>query len=94
MWYEKIYVKDPDALLDFSIDWSGWLKSGENISTVTWTVPPGIVEAVSTHDDTSMTIWLSGGTAGEDYAITGSIITTASPARQDERTFLVTVRER
>ena len=86
------YPKDPDATLDYLIDWSDWLDD-DTISTSTWTVADGITqEAGATKTATTTTVWISGGTAGMSYAVTNHIVTTAG--REDDRTFVVRVRER
>jgi hypothetical protein len=86
------FKKDPDAVLDYGIDWSDWLYSSDVISTSTWTVPAGITQDDESKGDTSTIIWLSGGTAGECYEIANKIVTT--DGRTDERTFEVLVEER
>jgi len=94
--YDATFTKDPDAVLDYTRDWKAtsdpWLADAETISTSTWVVPSGITEDSSTNDDTTTTIWLSGGTDGTDYEITNRITTSAS--RTDDRTFRIQVRER
>lgn len=88
------YVKDPADALDFEVDWDTWLATGETIAAVDWTVPAGIVEPASPTTEptgTTATIWLEGGTAGEDYDI-GCRITT-NQGRIVERSFTVLVRE-
>lgn len=95
--------KDPDAVLDYKFDWkaetngngdSDWLASGETISTRTVTVDSGITKDSDalTDTNTSVTVWLSGGTDGADYEVACKIVTSAS--RTDERTAKVPVRER
>ncbi len=66
--------KDPDSVLDYSIDWSQWL-AGDTIVSSIWTVTLGIAKDSDTNDTTSTTIWVSGGTAGTTYALTNRIIT-------------------
>lgn len=66
--------KDPDEVLDYELDWSARLSSGETISTSTWIVPDGIVEDSSSKTDSVTKIWLSGGTAGS-YSFTNRIVT-------------------
>ncbi len=92
--------KDPEAELDFGIDWSSWLATSETISTSTWTVPTGII--VSTDSDhtgdpnipggTDTKVWLTGGTAGTDYLVVNTIVT--NQYRTDQRTICVKVRDR
>ena len=72
----KTFNKDPSAVLDFSIDWSGWLASGDSISTSTWSVATGITDdGGSTNVAGVTTVWLSGGTAGSAYDVTNTIVT-------------------
>jgi len=99
------FIKDPHAVLDFVFDWapltnstsggtSDWLASGETISTKTITAATGItVDSSSITDtNTSVTVWLSSGTAGTTYAVACKIVTSAS--RTDERTINIRVENR
>lgn len=88
------FVKDPSAVLDYKFDWSDWLASGETIISKTITAEDGItVDSSSIEDDaTSVVVWLSGGTATENYEVTCQITTSAG--RTDERTAKWYVRER
>jgi len=89
----KAFVKDPDATLDYSIDWGPWLQN-DIIQTSTWIVDSGIsiVPASESFDDTVTTVFLTGGSANEKYNVTNRIETQGS--RTDERSFLVRVRDR
>lgn len=84
------FVKDPQAKLDYKIDWSDWLDA-DTISTSTWTVPTGITGSNMSKTATTTTIWLAGGTAGTTYSVTNHIITAVS--REDERTIKIKVKE-
>lgn len=84
-------VKDPDAVLDYQIDWSSWLATGETISSSDWVVQTGITENSASNTTTTATIWLSGGAAGVTYTVTNRIVTTAS--RTNDRSLYITVRE-
>lgn len=86
------YVKDPDAVLDYQLDWSAWLPDGDTIVTSTWIVQDGIVKDSDSHTDTAATVWLSGGTLGTTYAVTNRISTVEG--RTDDRTIRITVRDR
>ena len=99
----SFFTKDPNAVLDYVFDWaastngtgsSDWLATAETISTKTITSTTGItVDSSSiTDSNTSVTVWLSGGTAGVNYEIACKIVTSAS--RTDERTITIMVRER
>lgn len=84
------FTKDPEAVLDYSIDWSRWL-AGDQIVTSTWTVD-GLEKVSDTQTATKTTVWLRGGTAGESYTVTNRI--TTSGGRTDDRSFLVRVEDR
>lgn len=92
------YDKDPDATLDYSIDWSPWLPSGDAIDSATWTSSdaalvmlsdaphaPSVVAGIAT-------VWISGGVAGTRYRLTCQVETTAG--RVDERTIVIAVADR
>lgn len=85
-------IKDPSAVLDWMFDWSDWLASGETIISHTITVDTGITNDSSTEDDGKVTVWLSGGTAGENYKV--ACLVTTSAGRTDERTIWIKVVER
>lgn len=87
--------KDPDAILDYSFDWEteDWLAAGESVSSYVVTVD-GVT--LSTHSRTGgiVTAWVSGGTVGEVASITCQITTDSVPARTDQRTVYLKIRER
>lgn len=87
-----LYIKDPNARLDYAVDWSSWLSDGETISDSDWTVPAGIVEDDTDVTTTKATVWLTGGTAGQSYAVTNRI--TTSDGRIDDRSIQIVVRDR
>lgn len=86
--------KDPNAILDYKIDWSSWLKVGDTLTASSWTIPPGLVKTQDTFDDTSATVWLSGGKTGQSYMVTNRISTASNPSRVDDRTIRIDVVER
>jgi hypothetical protein len=67
--------KDPDETLDFVMDWSERLASGDEITASVWTDPDGIVTASDSMTTTTTTLWLSGGTLGETYTFTNTVTT-------------------
>ena len=89
----KGFVKDPDATLDYSIDWSPWLD-GDLITASDWVAEAGltIVPGSKTYTDTVTTVYVSGGTAGQEYELTNTISTQGS--RTDERTITIRFRNR
>jgi len=86
------FVKDPDATLDYTVDWSSWMAESDDIASSEWTVPAGITKESDTYDDDSATIWLSGGSAGSSYEITNRI--TTEDGRLEDRTLVIVVMER
>jgi hypothetical protein len=87
------FFKDPDAVLDFAVNWATWLAAdSDTISTSTWTVPTGITEDSESETTTVATIWLSGGTAGVKYDLVNEIVTAGG--RTANRTIRIHVMER
>ena len=87
--------KDPDATLDYAMDWSRWLAAGDSIASAVWVVPTGLTEPSSPGQSVTGTraiVWLSGGTAGETYLIPCQVVTTQG--RVEERTLPLKVVDR
>lgn len=85
------FIKDPDAVLDYTINWSDWLD-GDTISTSDWTVPTGITKTTDSETSTTTTVWLSGGTVGTTYNMINRIVTDGG--RTEDRTIAIMVSER
>lgn len=86
------YSKDPDASLQYGFDWSPWLNDGETILSHEIEATTGITVETSSATTTAVTVWLSGGTAGDRYRVTCRITTSAGQI--DDRSFTVSVRDR
>ena len=91
-WGYTTFLKDPDATLDYTVDWSDWLDPNDTISASAWSVPSGLTQVSASYTPTSATIWLSGGTAGQRYDVRNRITTAAG--RIDDRTVRFNVQER
>ncbi|MBI4910310.1 MAG: hypothetical protein HY820_42225 [Acidobacteria bacterium] len=85
------FTKDPNAVLDYTIDWTRWL-AGDQIATSEWLVPSGLTKMADSKTASSATVWLSGGTAGQSYTVTNRIMTSAG--RTEDRSFIAKVEER
>lgn len=85
------FLKDPHAVLDYTIDWTRWL-AGDTISTSEWLVPAELSVTAHTKTTATATVWLAGGTAGESYTVTNRISTDGG--RTEDRSFTVRVEER
>lgn len=82
------FLKDPDATLDYVVNFGKWLPSGDSISTRTVTAATGLTkvsDAIVAGTDASgstvvagaVQIWLSGGTLDAEYPVTCHITTSA-----------------
>jgi hypothetical protein len=85
-------LKDPDATIDITFDWSDWLTDigAAIISDVTFTAV-GVDNADVFHDNTTATIFVSGGTTGVPSTVACKIVTNTTPARTDERTVYIDI---
>lgn len=81
-------LKDPQATLDYSVEWSQWLD-GDTISTSSWTVTTGLNNTSESTTTTKATVWLSGGSIGGVYSAVNTI--TTATGRTDERTITISV---
>jgi hypothetical protein len=87
------YIKDPDATLDYEIDWTDWLN-GDTISSMSYTADSGITveTAMCTETTTSSFLWVSGGTVGESYEVVCRVTTAAG--RIDDRTLKFKIKQK
>ncbi len=77
-------MKDPAEVLDYQIDWSTRLDTSDTITgSATWTVPSGITKDSQGDTTTTSTITLSGGTAGEQYSLSATVVTTGGDTHQE-----------
>lgn len=90
--------KDPEATLDYSIDWTNWMPTSDTISTSTWAVtsPAGDSDPITVSSDSETsyvaTAVLTGGTSGNSYTITNTIATNNNIT--DRRNFRIFVKAR
>lgn len=86
------FIKDPNAVLDYSIEWSKWLGS-DQIATSAWTGSDPALEITNeSNTATRTTVWLSGGAVGQSYTVTNQITTVGG--RTDDRSFTIQVQDR
>jgi hypothetical protein len=89
----SIYIKDPDAVLDYGHDWADWLAAGDSITSHSVAVESG--DVVKDSDSLAGTIvraWISGGTNGTDATVRYRV--TTAQGRTDDRTHYLKVRSR
>lgn len=92
-------LKDPDATIDITFDWSAWLNdisadpnNPVTISDVTFTVN-GVSSVGSFSNGTQVTVFVSGGTPGSAATVACLITTLTTPSRTDERTIYLDIAE-
>lgn len=76
----QIMPKGATEVLDYKFDWSDWLAEGETVNTCTVAADTGLtVDSDSITDtNTTVTVWLSGGVAGQKYKVTCTVVTSAA----------------
>jgi hypothetical protein len=91
-------TKDPQADLDYGLNWAPWLISPDVLSGSTWVVSGPDSSLVATdlgHSDAITAVRLQGGTVGARYTITNHITTVGDGfPRQDDRSVEVKMSER
>ena len=87
-----LFEKDPNAIEDFTIDWSDELGN-DTISTSDWVdVDSGITVDSDSQTATQTVVWLSGGTVDVKYFMTNRITTVGG--RTFDRTIAILVKEK
>lgn len=91
------FVKDPQATLDYVVNWGDKWLGTDTLSASTWTLPsnmthPQLVQTTGTFDNDKATVWLSSGTVGVSYDVINRI--TTAGGRTDERTIVINVRQK
>lgn len=99
-----LYVKDPQAVLDYGFSFASWLATGESVSTASWALAPTGTGAISVdtsfpnftsgtyNDGSTILIALQSGTAGTRYTATVHVVTNFG--REDDRSFEILVQQR
>jgi hypothetical protein len=91
-----IFLKDPVANLDYSVDWAAGYLDGQTITSSQWSVEPaeagGIMLSATLSGPTRTTATLTGGIPGHVYRISNQV--TLSDQRADARALTVRVEAR
>ena len=86
-------IKDPNAVLDYTFDWTLWLDDVvDAIATKSIVAATGITVDSSQISGKKVIVWLSGGTAGQKYQVTCRI--TTAGGRTDDRSIFIKMKER
>jgi hypothetical protein len=91
-----LLLKDPEAVLDYSVDWGAEYLVGDLIAQSTWTVVPdepgGIVVVGNDFDATHSIVNAGGGAPGRLYRLTNHIV--LQSGREDRRSITLRVEKR
>jgi hypothetical protein len=91
-----LFLKDPGAVLDYSIDWGAEYLDGDMLAGSEWSVEPdepsGVTVAGSDFDATSSSVKAAGGAPGSIYRLINRV--TLQSGRVDERSIVIRVEER
>ena len=88
---DNVFEKDPEAVLDYQIDWENWLDE-DTIATSVWVASTGLTVDSDTETNTTATAIVSGGTAGSTYTLENKI--TTAGGLTDETTLYIVCVER
>ena len=86
------FVKQPNEILDYDVDYSAWFVGrGDTATAISITTEPGIVLTGYSLVGTMAKVVLSGGTDGVKYKITVRLTTSSGIVREAD--FSVAVKE-
>ena len=89
----SVFKKDPDAVLDYTFDWSEYLTPlADTIATATFIADTGLTTSNPSHTTTAATCFVSGGTVGSSLNLTCRIVTTGG--RTDDRSITLKIVNR
>jgi len=92
----SLLLKDPDAVLDYSVDWGAEYLLGDIIAESEWSVEPDELDGVgivgSDFDATVSTVKAAGGVPGKIYKLVNPVV--LDSGRIDDRSFVLRVEKR
>ena len=85
--------KDPNAVLDYTVDWTDWLAPvADVVVSVDWVPSAGVTVVSSSNTSTTATAFVSGGVPDADEFVTCRI--TTAGGRTDDRTINFSMLQR
>lgn len=91
-----LLLKDPDAVVDYLIDWGAEYLGDDLLAESEWTVDPdepdGVAVTGSNFDASTSTVNASGGVPGRIYRLVNQVTTVLG--RIDSRSIVVRVEKR
>lgn len=92
----SLLLKDPEASIDYSVDWGARYLSDDTLMESSWSVVPtepgGVLVVGSSADEKVATVQVTGGVPGRMYRLVNHVITGAG--REDSRSIMLRVEER
>jgi hypothetical protein len=89
-------LKDPDAVLDYSIDWGAEYLGNDQLAQSDWSVVPdeagGVAIASHSFDENISTVKAAGGIAGRIYRVVNTVA--MGSGRVDSRSVVLRVEKR
>lgn len=89
-------LKDPGAILDYSVDWGAEYLNGDVIVASTFEVSPvepgGVAVTASSFGATLALVTVGGGIAGHQYRLVNHVV--LQSGIEDERTIVLRVEQR
>jgi hypothetical protein len=89
-------LKDPEAALDYAVDWGAEYLSGDALASSSWSVAPeepgGASVIASSFDLLISTAQVTGGVPGKIYRVTNHVTTVGG--REDSRSIYLRVEKR
>ena len=87
-----VIEKDPNAILDYTVDWVDYLTDVTDTIASYQVLTTGVTVASTAQNTTKITAWLSGGIEGEKVQVTYRIVTTGG--RTDDRSIYLKIKQR
>jgi hypothetical protein len=91
-----LLLKDPDAVLDYSVDWGAEYLAGDLIATGQWTVDPqedgGVTVVGNDFDASTSVVTVTGGIPGRIYRLVNQVV--LQSGRVDQRSIVLRVEKR
>ena len=91
-----LLLKDPDAVLDYAVDWAADYLDGDTLSDSAWSVSPdepgGVAVVSHSFEPGLAVVQAGGGIAGRIYRLTNHVM--LASGREDSRSILMRLEKR
>lgn len=91
-----LLLKDPEAALDYAVDWGAEYLTGDILTASSWDVSPvepgGVTVVASTFNELLATVKAGGGLAGRVYRLTNRVA--LASGLEDSRSIMLRVEKR